>query len=371
MTNDKQQFNFSTLTPDFELNPVIETGKYGKIRQDSVINTLSLVSSNMASSISDFANDITGHITIGNKTLSLEVIIQKYGNTTLKQSTSKLLTLLNMEFTQNGATNTSIAIPLRDVADRLGMKNINKARETIKKDLEALYNLSLEAQKKAPNGKVTDFIKFRICQGQKIENSIVYFAFTEPIAEHLRKGNIMPVSYRLLQIESNKQKNPYAYPLGLKITQLMKMNQFNNETHKPNTTCIISVSRLLEVCHNYGMPTYEELATGTRNYEKQIITPLIRDLDRLAEEKIFKWDFCKSKGELLTEEELDTFTAKDYINIYVKITYPEDYERDEYDTKKARKSNKETGKSSKNKKQDEMPACDFTDKPQGQLRRIK
>ena len=181
----------------------------------------------------------------------------------------------------------------------------------------------------------------------------------------------MPVNYRLLQIESNKQKNPYAYPLGLKITQYMKLKQFDNETQKPNTTCIISVSKLLEVCQNYGMPTYEELATGTRNYEKQIITPLIRDLDRLQQENIFKWEFCKAKGDSLTEEELDTFTAKDFINIFVKITYPEDYERDEYDTKKARKSDNETGKRSKNKNPDEMPACDFTDKPQGQLRRIK
>ena len=336
----------NTFTPDTELNPVIELGKYGKIRQDSVINTLSLVSSHMSESIGDFANDITGHIVVGNKALDLEVIIQKYGNTTLKQSTSKLLTLLNMEFTQNGANSNNVEIPLRDVADRLGMKNLNKARETIKKDLEALYNLSLEATKKTPSGK-TDFIKFRVCQYQKIENSIVHFAFTEPIASHLKKGNIMPVNYKLLQIDSNSQKNPYAYPLGLKITQHMKMNQFNNETQKPNTTCIISVSKLLEICQNYGMPTPEQVSASTRNYEKQIIAPFIRDLDRLAEENIFKWDFCKAKGELLTKEELETYSAKDFIDQYVKITYPEDYERDDYDTKKARKSDKDTSKKSK------------------------
>ena len=342
---DSKYFNPSDfITPDFELNPVIETGKYGKIRQDNFINALSLVSSKSPVSIDEITG--AGLIDITSGVTSIEIMIQKFSNTTLKQSTSKLLTLFDMEFTQNGANSTNIAIPLKDVADRLGMRNINKARETIKKDLEALYNVSLEAQRVAPSGK-TDYIKFRICEAQGIAKGVVCFKFTDAIANHLRKGNIMPVNYKLLQIESNSNKNPYAYPLGLKITQHMKMNQFNNKTQKPNTTCIISVVKLLEVCQNYGMPTYEQIASGSRSYEKLIIMPLIRDLDRLADEKIFKWDFCKSKGELLTDEELNTFTAKDFIDIYVKITYPEDYERDDYDTKKARKTEKETKKKTK------------------------
>ena len=324
------------ITPDLELNPIIELGKYGKIRQDNVINALSLVSSHMSESIGDFANDITGHIVVSSKTFDLEVIINKYGNTTLKQSTSKLLNLFNMEFTQTGANSANITMPLKDVAERLGMRNLNKARETINKDLQTLARITLHAENRLPSGK-KDTLNLNICTMNYIKNGVVYFNFTPEIAEHLRKCKIMPVHYKLLQIESNSQKNPYAYPLGMKISQLMKMNQFNNETHKPNTTCIISVLKLLEVCNNYGMPTVEQISNSTRNYEKQIIAPLIRDLDRLAEDKIFKWDFCKPKGELLTDEELDTFTAKDYIDLYVKITYPEDYERDEYDTNKARK----------------------------------
>ena len=339
MTDKKKQLNpiDNDRALDFALNPVIELGKYGKIRQDNVINALSLVSSHMSESIGDFANNITGHIVVSSKTFDLEVIIKKYGNTTLKQSTSKLLTLFNMEFTQNGANSANITMPLKDVAERLGMKNLNKARETINKDLEALARITLHAENRLPSGR-KDTLNLNICTMNYIKNGVVYFNFTPEIAEHLRKCKIMPVSYKLLQIESNSQKNPYAVPLGLKISQHMKMNQFNNETHKPNTTCIISVSKLLEVCNNYGMPTVEQVSASTRNYEKQIIAPLIRDLDRLAEDNIFKWDFCKAKGELLTEEELDTFTAKDFIDLYVKITYPEDYERDEYDTNKARKT---------------------------------
>lgn len=328
--------------PDFELNPVIEANKYGNIRQDSVINSLSLVSSKSVTSIDEITG--TGLIDITNGVTSIEIMIQKFSNTTLKQSTSKLLTLFDMEFTQNGAQSTSIAIPLKVVADILGLKNINKARESIKKDLEALYNISLEAQKQAPSGK-TDYIKFRVCEAQGIAKGVVCFKFTDAIANHLRKGNIMPVNYKLLQIESNSNKNPYAYPLGLKITQRMKMNQFNNAKKEKNTTCIISVAKLLEVCQHYGMPTYEQIAAGSRRLEEQIVKPFERDLDRLVEEKIFKWDYCKSKGELLTDEELENRTYKEYIKRFIKVTYPEDYPRDEYDTKKVRKTEKVKNKS--------------------------
>jgi hypothetical protein len=251
-----------------------------------------------------------------------------------------------MEFTQNGANNNTITMSLKEVADILGLSNINKARETIKKGLETLYNISLEAQRVAPSGK-TDYIKFRICEAQGISKGIVCFKFTDAIANHLKKCNIMPVPYKLLQIESNSTKNPYAYPLGHKITQLLKLNQFNNDTHKLNNTFRVSVATLLEVCQNYGMPTYEQIASGSRSYEKLIIMPLTRDLDRLAEENIFKWNFCKAKGELLTDEELETYSAKDFIKLYVEITYPEDYPRDEYDTKKARKKEKSIKKQTK------------------------
>ena len=344
MADTLKNFNFnnSALTPDFELNPVIETGKYGKIRQDNIINNLSLISSRSAVSIDEITG--AGLIDVTSGVTSIEIMIQKFSNTTLKQSTSKLLTLFDMEFTQNGANNTSIAIPLKDVAGILGLKNINKARESIKKDLEALYNISLEAKRVAPSGK-TDYIKFRICEAQGIAKGIVCFKFTDAIANHLKKGNIMPVPYKLLQIESNSNKNPYAYPLGLKITQHMKMNQYNNAEKKLNTTCIISVVKLLEVCQNYGMPTYEQIASGSRRLEEQIVKPLERDLDACSD--IFKWDYCKSKGELLTDEELENKTYKEYIKRFIKITYPEDYPREEKETKKARKTEKETKKKTK------------------------
>ena len=340
--NDKTKQLNNIVIPELELNPIVETGKYGNIRQDNVINALSLVSSKTAVNIDDITG--AGIIDITSGVTSIEIMIQKFSNTTLKQSTSKLLTLFDMEFTQNGAKDTSIAIPLKDVADILGLKNINKARESIKKDLEALYNISLEAQKTAPSGK-TDYIKFRICEAQGIAKGVVCFKFTDAIANHLRKGNIMPVPYKLLQIESNSNKNPYAYPLGLKITQHMKMNQFNKTKKEKNATCIISVVKLLEVCQNYGMPTYEQIATGSRRLEEQIVKPLERDLDACS--AIFKWDYCKAKGELLTDEELENRTYKEYIKRFIKVTYPEDYPREEYDTKKARKSDKEDKKKNK------------------------
>ena len=247
-----------------------------------------------------------------------------------------------MEFTQGGANKSEISLPLKEVANILGLKNINKARETIKKDLEALYNISLEAQKPTPNGK-PDFIKFRICEAQGIAKGIVCFKFTEAIANHLRKGSIMPVPYKLLQIESNSQKNPYAYPLGLKITQQMKLNQYNKTTKEKKDTCIISIEKLLSVCINYGMPTYEQIKSSSgRSVEERIIKPFERDLDACSE--IFKWEYCKAKGELLTDAELDNRTYKEFIKRYIKITYPKDYPIEDYNAKKAKKNEAENRK---------------------------
>lgn len=335
---DSNDFATQGVMPDFTLNPAIKLGDYRHIRQDNVINALSLVSNKSAANIDEITG--TGLINITSGVTSIEIMIQKYSNTTLKQSTSKLLTLFNMEFTQNGANKTDIAISLRDVASILGYKTkkLDKARECIKKDLEALYNISLEA--KNDYGGKTDYIKFRICEAQAISKGIVCFKFTEAIANHLRKCKIMPVPYKLLQIESNSTKSPYAYPLGLKITQLMKMKQQNNAEQRNNDTFIISVEKLLEVCHNYGMPTYEQICTGSRRIEEQIIKPFERDLDVLQDENIFKWDYCKAKGELLTDEELDNKAYAEYIKRFIKVTYPEDYPREEYDTKKAKKAEK-------------------------------
>jgi hypothetical protein len=127
----------------------------------------------------------------------------------------------------------------------------------------------------------------------------------------------------------------------------MKIKMYDNTKHSKTEACIISVSKLLEVCQKYGMPTYEQVNATSRRPDAQIIKPFERDLDLCASLGVFKWEYCKAKGELLTDEELENTTFKEYIKRYIKVTYPEDYLREEYKEAKAFMKEKEAKKKAK------------------------
>ena len=333
---------------DFELNPVIEESKYSMIKQDTTLNALARVSNKTGIEKRDFTT--TGVIRTQNGSTDLNVIIEEYANVSLKPSTSKLLRIITMEFTKD-ENNKCIQIPLKEYMELTGLKDVKEARKKVKKDLEALYNISCEAHIENRKGD-KDYIKFRICDTQGIKNGIIIMNLSDSIAMHLRKCELMPYPKELLKIESNSNKNPYAFYLGDKITELKKYNQYDKAKKGVKESFNVSVRTLLDVCLRNGLPSYETVQTTDRRVDERIIKPFERDLEACSN-NIFEWEYCNEKGTPLTEEQLSpetksgkykALTYKEWIDLYIKITFFKDYPTAPINVKKVKASEKKAKK---------------------------
>lgn len=347
------------LLPELVTYTQTQKDAYTMIRQDTTTNALARVSSKSGMEIDTFADK--GIIKTHNGKTDLQVIIQNYAGITLKQSTSKLLRLITIYFTENGSKDRGILVPLKKVMEDLGLKDVKTARSNIKKDLDALYNISCEAQIQTRKGEKIP-LKFRIIDtlldGTGIKNGIVGLTFSNAIYTHLKTCPLMVYNKNLLKIESNSQKNPYAFYLGDKVTELIKYNIYDKDTNEPKTSFITSVKTLLEVCIANGMTPYEDLKEGSRHVDKLIITPFIRDLT-VCSEGFFKWHFCNKKGAPLTDEQMAETTPagkykassyKEFIEQYIMITPLRTYPVAEFNEKKHNRAEKQEQKKAKKQK---------------------
>lgn len=317
---------------------------YAMVKQDSATNALSRASQKGIKP-QEFTNN--GIITTKNGNTDLKLIIEDYSKVALKQSTSKLLRLLTIKFTEEGGNNKLIKISLREAMADLGLKDEKDARAKIKKDLQTLYNISCEVQKPNRKGE-KDFLTFRIIDAKSIENSVIYANFSDAIFQHLQKCDPMPYPKQLLKIESNSQKNPYALYLGDKIVELKKLNQYEKIMSKDGKrveniilkrSFNVSVKVLIDICVESGMPSYETIKDKSRHVDKLIIAPFERDLTACST-NIFDWEYCNAKGVRLTDKQLEKVTYKEFIDRYVKITFKEDYPVAMPNIKKVKKADK-------------------------------
>ena len=308
---------------------------YSMIRQDTVTNKLVRLSSKSGLVPEDFTN--RGLIKTSTGSTDLTVIIKEYANVTLKNSTSKLLRVLTIKFTEKG--NKLIKIPLREYMELTGLKDEKEARKNIKADLEALYNISCEASREDRKGK-KDYIAFRVIDAHGIKNGVIFANLTDSIYAHLLTCPIMPYSNDLLKIPN---KLPYAFYLGDKITELMKLNIYDKKTKDIKPFFTASVKKLLQVCYDNGMQTYQEIQEGSRHVDKLIITPFENNLDACS--NIFDWEYCNEKGTPLTDAQLKNKTFKDFEARYIKITFKDNYPVAEFDVKKCKQGNKKKAKS--------------------------
>ena len=324
---DLQGIEEVRIIPDSILAPV-EDNKYSIIRQGVVTNKLARLSSKSGIIPEDFTN--RGLIKTSTGSTDLTVIIKEYANVTLKNSTSKLLRILTIKFTERG--DKLIKIPLKEYMELTGLKDEKEARKSIKADLEALHNVTCEARIQNNKGNKGDYIRFEIIAERGIKNGVIFANFTDSIYAHLLTCPLMPYSNDLLKIPN---KLPYAFYLGDKITELMKYNQ-----RKPFFTA--SVKKLLQVCYDNGMPTYEEVQATDRAVDRKIITPFENNLDACS--NIFDWEYCNEQGTPLTDAQLKDRTYKDFEARYIKITFKNNYPVSEFDVKKCKQGDKKKAK---------------------------
>jgi len=228
----------------------------------------------------------------------------------LRTSTKKLLDELMIKFTEGNGKNLIVNLSLDEHMDMRGLKDEKEARKQVKEDLETLSNMTLTFNQKI-DGKPKDFLNLKIIGTHGIKNGIISAAFDIGFHELILKYQPMPIPQAFLALNDNR--NPNAYLLGRRISLHKNMN------YGTKNEDIISVRTLLETCPN--IPTKEEVAQKDRDYKRKIIEPFEIGMNALEETKIFTWEYCHSKGEPLTDEELKTIDYEIFINLLIKITW--------------------------------------------------
>ena len=301
---------------------------YVMIKQGPITNALSRVSDKTPAKYTGL-NAENKIINITNGQTDVKIMIEKFANTKLSISTSKLLRIIEMKYSDSGRT--TIEIPLEEYMEYTGRKDEKEARKNLKTDLNTLWNISCKAKSTDHNGKTIE-IDFRVLDAKaNINNSIINVHLGCAIASYLNTCTLMPYHKKLLSISNHY---PYAYYLGDKITEQKKYHMYDDSFQ-------VSVKTLIDICIANGLPTYEEVKNTCRRIEKRIIEPFEKNLDYCNE--VFEWEYCNAKGVPLTEEQLADNSYGEFINRYIRVTF-KDYKTGEYNPKKANKKKKVTKK---------------------------
>ena len=228
----------------------------------------------------------------------------------LRTSTKKLLDELMIKFTEGNGKSLIVNLSLDEHMNMRGLKDEKETRKQVKEDLETLSNMTLTFNQKI-DGKPKDFLNLKIIGTHGIKNGIISAAFDIGFHELILKYQPMPIPQAFLAL--NDKHNPNAYLLGRRISLHKNMN------YGTKNEDIISIRTLLETCPD--IPKKEEVAQKDRMYKQKIIEPFEIGMNALEETKIFTWEYCHSKGEPLTDEELKTMDYEIFINLLIKITW--------------------------------------------------
>lgn len=253
----------------------------------------------------------------------------KYGS-----GTHKLLSVAVSEFTKNNhysrsrkerALNYDVHIPFIEYATACGyIKEDTQegkaasaarkdARKKIKRELDILYNLSIEfLAPGADNNDSNDWERFRFLDSVGISNGYIHIGFTRKIGRELSRLPLMQYNRALLRIPAT---SPNAYRIGYK----MAMHYFNDNNVIRGSYCRLKVETLLE---QTDLPTMDQLkrTNHTRHWQDRIKEPLEVALDTITGTVISDWEYTRAKGEKLTDAEAANITTYEvFSDLYVQF----------------------------------------------------
>lgn len=232
-------------------------------------------------------------------------------------STGKLLDICTIKLSQQNTykgskdnINPIVELSLDEYMYLLGMKATkdikDKARKRVKRDLEILYNLSIEWKEKSKK-RVKDFVKIRIATRCQFLKGTILFSFSPEMASYLTNAYLMRYPLDLLKLP---ERNENTFVLGRKLA----LHSSNNNNIKRGTANIIGVKALLAVCKS--IPSYEEVKRGNRAFDARIKAPFERALNALP---FINWEYCNSKKRALTAEQLEFKDFNTFLTIFIKF----------------------------------------------------
>lgn len=273
-----------------------------------------------------------GVINFDNVTLAIE----GYYSDRIKSNilASKLFNFANMEALATNAvgqdfTNgTNINLNLHDIASKIG-RNITSrsSKSNFKKEvLEALsilkrIEIKITAEmirNKDAHDRIrsTNLLNSFDYSTKGATKDIITLRFDPLFMEYLSMGYLMPFRKSLLKITDEAS---YRFHTELMRYFCMPKN------HAPRTKTQTSPvqARIISLDAAIGWigtwQTLEQVKEGDRAYNRSIVEPLEKILDD-ENGAILKWEWCKAKGERLTEEEKDNIAKYDLLkDLFVHI----------------------------------------------------
>ena len=296
--------NQKPISPSILPDNKIEISQFSTIRQGRGTNTLTKITTTKNQGTKD---KIADKLTI--KKDGVTVSIANFSNVLgLKTTTHQLLNALMVTLTEAGVKEQGVALPLEDYMALRGLKDKKTARSQVKADLDTLYNASMSFKENI-KGKDQDFYDVRIIESKGIKNGVIYASFSSQLFKVIQKYPIM--SYPLALWRYNPKLNPNSYYLLKRISEHKNMN-----LGKKNED-IISVQTLLKATPK--LPTYEEVQNSNRAFTSRIIEPFERDMDNLND--VLQWEYCKSRGEPVTDEELEKLDYDIFSKLLIKCNW--------------------------------------------------
>ena len=294
-----------TFRSSFPVNPAGETlqQNFSTIKQGPGTNKLVWAKPTRKNTTID---SITGAATAtkGDAVLRISNYTHLAGFTT---STYQLLMVLNAKLTAEGMKGPRVDMSLSDYMGARGLKNRQKTKAQVQKDLEVLMNTTFSWEE-IRRGKTESFRAVNLADSAQISrNGDISFTFGSTFFDILRGYPIARISPQLPRINDHKNPNSFAFLYKISLHKNMNFDKANADT--------IKVSTLLEAAP--AIPTYEEVMEGNRNLTDRIIEPFERDLNALADS--FTWEYCHRNNEPLTEAELQAFDFSIFKELLIRV----------------------------------------------------
>ena len=241
----------------------------------------------------------------------------------LRPSTWKLLdtctVLLNSKTNYKGKVDgllpTQVRIPLEKYAELCGKPNtesaIKELRKQVKEDLETLASIEISWTEQKGRGNSKDYSKVRVFSSRGIIKGNIVVGFSPEIANYLNDSYIMQYPIDLLRVDD---RNPSTYLVGRKLA----LHSSIDNNRRKGTADIIGVSTLLDTCA-FTIPSYEDVAAQRGSLSQKIISPLEKALDALENNGVIRWEYCNSKGEPLTDQQIKTFDYETFSQAYIRF----------------------------------------------------
>lgn len=295
------------ITASAETPINVRLGEFRKMRQGVSTNTLTKTGDKNKKT-DKYTNATT--IEAKDKSSGLTITFKDYSALSgLRTSAYQLLDAVTVKFTETSMAQKHVEITLDEYMEMRKLKDKKEARKQAEADAKTLICMNITFYE-ARHGADRAFYSMNLFEGGGInKNNVIVFDFSEKFKETLSGYPYMHVPPLLWQL--NNKRNPNSYYLLRKISELKHMN-----AGKTNED-LIAVQTLLACSPHFV--SYEEVMAGNKNVTSRIIEPFERDMDAL--EDALTWEYCHSRGEPLTQKEIDKMTYSVFAGSLVKITW--------------------------------------------------